>query len=244
MNTFPPRLAPHHRPCLTALVPPLPARSPRSSSARCSRPAIAGTSPLRASPPTSSSRPPIGSTSCCSRAAARQWEDDARGDEIGSIHAGVIGTARCSRSTRSSGGGDALCLEVAAARLPRLDGDLGKALERLADSKNLVIISWWQNGFRHITNNRGPIKTPADLKGLKIRRRPTRSGSTPSPPSARARRRWPSVNSTSACSRVSSTRRRTRCPSSTRRRSSRCRSTSPSPGTSGCRLADRLEAGL
>ncbi len=49
------------------------------------------------------------------------------------------------------------------------DGDLGKALEKIADGKNLVLLSWWENGFRHITNNRGPIKTPADLKGLKTR---------------------------------------------------------------------------
>jgi len=49
------------------------------------------------------------------------------------------------------------------------DGELGVALEKIADSKNLVLLSWWENGYRHITNNRGPIKTPADLKGLKTR---------------------------------------------------------------------------
>ena len=31
------------------------------------------------------------------------------------------------------------------------------------------IIATWENGFRQITNNRGPIKIPADLKGLKLR---------------------------------------------------------------------------
>jgi len=49
------------------------------------------------------------------------------------------------------------------------DGELGQALARLAEKKNLVIISWWENGFRHLTNNRGPINTPADLAGLKTR---------------------------------------------------------------------------
>lgn len=49
------------------------------------------------------------------------------------------------------------------------DGDLGKSLEGLADKKNLVIVSWWENGFRHLTNNRGPVKVPADLNGLKTR---------------------------------------------------------------------------
>jgi tripartite ATP-independent transporter DctP family solute receptor len=49
------------------------------------------------------------------------------------------------------------------------DGELGAALEKIADGKNLVLVSWWENGYRHITNNRGPINSPADLKGLKTR---------------------------------------------------------------------------
>ncbi|WP_459614293.1 TRAP transporter substrate-binding protein [Bordetella sp. 2513F-2] len=49
------------------------------------------------------------------------------------------------------------------------DGDLGQALAQLAEKKNLVIISWWENGFRHLTNNRGPVNTPADLSGMKTR---------------------------------------------------------------------------
>lgn len=49
------------------------------------------------------------------------------------------------------------------------DGELGAALSKLAAAKNLVILSWWENGFRHLTNNRGPINTPADLEGLKTR---------------------------------------------------------------------------
>lgn len=49
------------------------------------------------------------------------------------------------------------------------DGELGEALAKLADKKNLTIISWWENGFRHVTNNRGPVNKPADLAGLKTR---------------------------------------------------------------------------
>ena len=49
------------------------------------------------------------------------------------------------------------------------DGDLGAALAKLADKKNLTIISWWENGFRHVTNNRGAVSKPADLAGLKTR---------------------------------------------------------------------------
>ncbi len=49
------------------------------------------------------------------------------------------------------------------------DGELGAALEKIADAKGLVLLSWWENGYRHMTNNRGPINTVADLKGLKTR---------------------------------------------------------------------------
>jgi len=49
------------------------------------------------------------------------------------------------------------------------DGELGEALAQLAEAKNLIILSWWENGFRHLTNNRGPVHTPADLAGLKTR---------------------------------------------------------------------------
>lgn len=49
------------------------------------------------------------------------------------------------------------------------DGELGAALAKLAHAKKLVIVSWWENGFRHLTNNRSAIKTPADLVGLKTR---------------------------------------------------------------------------
>ena len=31
------------------------------------------------------------------------------------------------------------------------------------------MIAVWENGFRHITNNKHPINVPADLKGIKLR---------------------------------------------------------------------------
>jgi len=49
------------------------------------------------------------------------------------------------------------------------DGKLGKYLLGLLAKKDIVGISWWENGFRHITNNKKPIITPTDLQGLKIR---------------------------------------------------------------------------
>jgi len=38
-----------------------------------------------------------------------------------------------------------------------------------AEKKGYTIISFWENGFRNITNSTKPINTPADLAGLKIR---------------------------------------------------------------------------
>jgi len=55
-----------------------------------------------------------------------------------------------------------------AAAYKALDGDLGNTLSASLP-KGLKILVYAENGFRHITNNRGPIHSPADLKGLKIR---------------------------------------------------------------------------
>ena len=37
------------------------------------------------------------------------------------------------------------------------------------EAKGIKIIAVWENGFRQITNNRRPINTPEDLKGIKLR---------------------------------------------------------------------------
>jgi TRAP-type C4-dicarboxylate transport system substrate-binding protein len=38
-----------------------------------------------------------------------------------------------------------------------------------AERKALKILAVWENGVRHITNNRRPIKLPGDLQGIKLR---------------------------------------------------------------------------
>ena len=37
------------------------------------------------------------------------------------------------------------------------------------EAKGLKILAVWENGYRHITNNKQPIVGPGDLKGLKLR---------------------------------------------------------------------------
>ena len=36
-----------------------------------------------------------------------------------------------------------------------------------AEKKGLKVLALWENGYRHITNNKKPIKEPADLQGIK-----------------------------------------------------------------------------
>jgi TRAP-type transport system periplasmic protein len=42
-------------------------------------------------------------------------------------------------------------------------------IEPAAEKKGVKVLAVWENGFRHITNNKHPINTPADLKGVKLR---------------------------------------------------------------------------
>lgn len=37
------------------------------------------------------------------------------------------------------------------------------------EKKGLKVLAVWENGVRHITNNKRPIKVPEDLKGIKLR---------------------------------------------------------------------------
>jgi C4-dicarboxylate-binding protein DctP len=48
------------------------------------------------------------------------------------------------------------------------DGPLGKKLLTLLDSKGMVGLAYWDNGFKQMSANK-PLHTPADYKGLKFR---------------------------------------------------------------------------
>ncbi len=50
-----------------------------------------------------------------------------------------------------------------------LDGEIGAELARPFERKNMKILAYWDNGFRHVTNNVRPIQTADDLNGLVIR---------------------------------------------------------------------------
>jgi tripartite ATP-independent transporter DctP family solute receptor len=50
-----------------------------------------------------------------------------------------------------------------------LDGGIGTRLNKLMEDKGLVNLGWGEMGFRHVTNAKKDIRSPDDLKGLKLR---------------------------------------------------------------------------
>jgi TRAP-type transport system periplasmic protein len=54
--------------------------------------------------------------------------------------------------------------------MKRIEKDVfWKALEPAVEAKGLKVIAVWENGYRHITNSKRAINTPADLQGIKLR---------------------------------------------------------------------------
>jgi tripartite ATP-independent transporter DctP family solute receptor len=50
-----------------------------------------------------------------------------------------------------------------------IKGEVGSELFAILDKQGVVPLAFGENGFRELSNSRHPIKTPADLKGMKIR---------------------------------------------------------------------------
>jgi tripartite ATP-independent transporter DctP family solute receptor len=50
-----------------------------------------------------------------------------------------------------------------------LDGPIGQDLLKAMPGKGLIGLAWAENGFRHMTNNKRPIRTASDAAGLKVR---------------------------------------------------------------------------
>lgn len=49
------------------------------------------------------------------------------------------------------------------------DGAVGKKLAAALEPKGIKLLAYYENGFRQLTNSAREVKSPADLKGLKIR---------------------------------------------------------------------------
>jgi tripartite ATP-independent transporter DctP family solute receptor len=83
-------------------------------------------------------------------------------------------------TANSQGAASGLVPEIAALGLPFLfqdsastfkvlDGPTGDELAGKFNAVGMILLAWWDNGTRHITNSKRPIRMPADLNGLKIR---------------------------------------------------------------------------
>jgi tripartite ATP-independent transporter DctP family solute receptor len=53
-----------------------------------------------------------------------------------------------------------------------MDGSVGQLLDQKLGDKGFIALGWMELGARHVTNAKRPIKSMADLKGLKIRLQP------------------------------------------------------------------------
>ena len=53
--------------------------------------------------------------------------------------------------------------------MKRVQAELGDTFQKAAQAKGYRILGYFENGFRHITNNTRPIEKPADLAGVKLR---------------------------------------------------------------------------
>lgn len=70
-----------------------------------------------------------------------------------------------------------------------LDGAIGRGLLDELEAHNLKGLAYWEVGFRSLTNSRRPVRTPDDVKGLKVRTTPNPAhikafqilGATPTP---------------------------------------------------------------
>jgi len=59
-----------------------------------------------------------------------------------------------------------------AAAFKLLDGPLGKELADRSAEKGMVVLGYWDNGIRQMTNSKRPITKAEDMKGLKMRTPP------------------------------------------------------------------------
>src|SRR5690606_429183 len=50
-----------------------------------------------------------------------------------------------------------------------LDGPIGQEMLKKFEPIGIKALAWGENGFRHMTNSQRPVRTPEDLKGLKMR---------------------------------------------------------------------------
>lgn len=56
-----------------------------------------------------------------------------------------------------------------------LDGEVGEAISARFSEHGLTVLGYPENGYRHMTNSRGPIRVPGDLAGINMRTNKSRA---------------------------------------------------------------------
>lgn len=92
------------------------------------------------------------------------------GIQIGTVEATIVSSGTLSNFVNEAGVFDIpfLFRDLAHAR-DVLDGPIGQEILEKFNNVGIVALAWGEQGFRHITNNRNAISTPADVAGLKLR---------------------------------------------------------------------------
>ncbi len=92
------------------------------------------------------------------------------GLQIGTVEATIVSSGTLSNFVDEAGVFDIpfLFRDLDHARSV-LDGEIGQEILAKFEDVGLVALAWGEQGFRHITNNRGAIDAPEDLAGLKLR---------------------------------------------------------------------------
>ncbi|RNF34400.1 TRAP transporter substrate-binding protein [Paracoccus methylarcula] len=92
------------------------------------------------------------------------------GVQLGTVEMTIVSTGTLSNFVPESGVFDVPFLFSSLDHARNvLDGEIGQEMLARFDDAGLHALAWGEQGFRHITNNRGPIAAPADTEGLKIR---------------------------------------------------------------------------
>lgn len=92
------------------------------------------------------------------------------GVQLGTVQMTIVSTGTLSNFVPESGVFDVPFLFDSLDHARKvLDGEIGQEMLAKFDDAGLHALAWGEQGFRHITNNRGPISTPEDTSGLKIR---------------------------------------------------------------------------
>ncbi|MFC7703569.1 TRAP transporter substrate-binding protein [Plastorhodobacter daqingensis] len=92
------------------------------------------------------------------------------GLQIGTVEATIVSSGTLANFVPEAGVFDIpfLFRDLAHARTV-LDGPIGQDMLARFDDVGLVALAWGEQGFRHITSNRGTIEGPGDMAGLRLR---------------------------------------------------------------------------